>query len=108
MPRTSLSLLRFIATARARTALTLPARALIFARVCSPPTEKEFYNMTTELVAPAWTIPGYLAARGHTLRIDSADALELIKKFGSPLYVFSEPRIRANVARLQRAARIAD
>jgi diaminopimelate decarboxylase len=84
--------------------LTLPARALIFARVCSPPTEKEFYNMTTELVAPAWTIPGYLEARGHTLRIDGADALDLVKEFGSPLYVFSEPRIRANVARLQRAA----
>jgi diaminopimelate decarboxylase len=69
---------------------------------------KEFYNMTTQLVAPAWTIPHYLETRDHTLCIDGAGALELIKKFGSPLYVFSEPRIRSNVARLRRAAEALD
>jgi diaminopimelate decarboxylase len=69
--------------------------------------------MTTELVAhntsaPAWAIPGYLEARDSHLSISGADAIELIKKYGSPLYVFSEPRIRANVARLRRAARALD
>jgi diaminopimelate decarboxylase len=69
---------------------------------------KEFYNMTPPDVAPAWSIEGYLEARGHTLSIDGADALDLVRRFGSPLYVFSEPRIRANVARLQRAAELSD
>jgi diaminopimelate decarboxylase len=56
-------------------------------------------------LAPAWTIPDYLEARrdGH-LHINGADALELVRQYGSPLYVFSEPRIRANIARLKRAA----
>jgi diaminopimelate decarboxylase len=69
--------------------------------------------MTTEPVAheraaPAWAINGYLEARDGHLKINGADALELIKRFDSPLYVFSEPRIRANVARLQRAAATVD
>jgi hypothetical protein len=60
--------------------------------------------MTTELVAhdraaPAWAIPGYLEARDGRLHVSGADAVEMIEKFGSPLYVFSRPRIRANVAR---------
>ncbi|HYO98884.1 MAG TPA: hypothetical protein VER76_01575, partial [Pyrinomonadaceae bacterium] len=55
--------------------------------------------------APAWTIPDYLEARrGGHLHINGADALQLVREYGSPLYVFSEPRIRANVARLKRAA----
>ena len=54
--------------------------------------------------APAWTIPGYLEAREGRLHVDGADAVELVRAYGSPLYVFSEPRIRSNVARLQRAA----
>ncbi|MDT7541519.1 MAG: D-ornithine/D-lysine decarboxylase [Acidobacteriota bacterium] len=64
--------------------------------------------MTPQLVAPAWSIPRYLEARDHTLSIDGADALDLVRRFGSPLYVFSEPRIRANVARLKRAAELSD
>jgi len=58
--------------------------------------------------APAWTIPGYLEARAGRLHIDGADALELVRAHGSPLYVFSEPRIRSNIARLQRAAASVD
>jgi diaminopimelate decarboxylase len=38
------------------------------------------------------------------LHINGVDALELVRAHGSPLYVFSEPRIRANVARLLSAA----
>ena len=65
--------------------------------------------MTTELVAhdraaPAWSIPRYLEAREGRLHVSGADAVELIETFGSPLYVFSEPRIRANVGRLLAAA----
>ena len=53
---------------------------------------------------PAWTIPGFLDVRDGHLNVSGADALTLVREFGSPLFVFSEPRIRANIARLQKAA----
>src|SRR6476620_5504075 len=59
--------------------------------------------------APAWTIPGFLEARENNhLFISGADALALTHKHGTPLFVFSEPRIRANIARLQAAAKQVD
>ncbi|HEX8070020.1 MAG TPA: diaminopimelate decarboxylase [Pyrinomonadaceae bacterium] len=61
--------------------------------------------MTAELVArPAWALQDYLAARAGRLHVSGADATGLVRAHGSPLYVFSAPRIRANVARLLRAA----
>ena len=57
---------------------------------------------------PAWTISDYLEVRDGRLNINGADALELIKKYDSPLFVFSEPRIRSNIERLQSAARSVD
>lgn len=59
-------------------------------------------------VSPAWSIPGYLeVANGH-LSINGADALELIREYESPLFVFSAPRIRSNIQRLQRAAELVE
>jgi hypothetical protein len=58
--------------------------------------------------APAWTIPGFLEVREGRLYISGADAVELAREHGSPLFVFSEPRIRANIARLQTAAKQVD
>jgi len=59
--------------------------------------------------APAWTIPEFLDARENNhLFIGGADATALVYKFGSPLFVFSESRIRANIARLQAAAKEVD
>src|SRR5213596_211732 len=56
--------------------------------------------------APAWTIPGFLEARENNhLFISGADALTLAHKYDTPLFVFSEPRIRANITRLQAAAK---
>lgn len=55
--------------------------------------------------APAWTIPGYLEALEGRLVISGADAHALAAEHGTPLFVFSEPRIRANVERLRSAAR---
>ncbi|MGH9881376.1 MAG: diaminopimelate decarboxylase [Pyrinomonadaceae bacterium] len=61
--------------------------------------------MSTQVVAaPAWTIPGFLEVRNEHLSIDGADALDLISRYDSPLFVFSEPRIRGNIERLKRAA----
>jgi diaminopimelate decarboxylase len=55
--------------------------------------------------APAWTIPGFLEARSGRLHIGGADALALAAAHDTPLFVFSEARIRSNVARLRGAAR---
>src|SRR5207237_5228775 len=56
--------------------------------------------------APAWTIPGFLEARENNhLFISGADATSLTYKYGTPLFVFSEARIRQNIARLQSAAK---
>src|SRR5687767_15658743 len=63
----------------------------------------------TITAAPAWTIPGFLEARENNhLFISGVDATALTHKYGSPLFVFSEPRIRANIARLQAAAKSVD
>ena len=59
-------------------------------------------------LSPAWTIPGFLEVRNQHLTINGVDALELVKQYGSPLFVFSEPRIRHNIARLQKAAAAVD
>jgi diaminopimelate decarboxylase len=53
---------------------------------------------------PAWTIPGFLEAREGRLHVGGVDSRALARQHDTPLFVFSEPRIRANVARLQRAA----
>jgi len=54
--------------------------------------------------APAWSIPGFLEARAGRLAVNGVDALDLTARHDTPLFVFSEPRIRANVARLRAAA----
>src|SRR5467141_4106680 len=64
---------------------------------------------TVMTAAPAWTIPGFLEARSNNhLFISGADATALAYKFGTPLFVFSEARIQANIARLQAAAKQVD
>src|SRR5262249_21384475 len=66
--------------------------------------------MTTQATAscPAWSIPGYLEVKNNHLSVNGANTLALVGEFGSPLFVFSEPRIRHNVERLQAAARDVD
>ncbi len=59
-------------------------------------------------MSPAWTIPGFLEVRNQHLSINGVDAIELVKQYDSPLFVFSEPRIRHNIARLQKAAAAVD
>ena len=57
---------------------------------------------------PAWTIPGYLEVGEGHLRISGADAIDLAREFDSPLFVFSEPRIRWNIDRLKQACAAVD
>lgn len=61
-------------------------------------------SSTVLSAAPAWTIPDYLEVRDGHLAINSADVLDLIREYDSPLFVFSEPRIRSNINRLRAAA----
>jgi diaminopimelate decarboxylase len=56
--------------------------------------------------SPPWTIPGYLEISENHLTVDGVDALPLVSEHGSPLYVFSERRIRSNIERLKRAAEL--
>jgi diaminopimelate decarboxylase len=66
--------------------------------------------MTTGLASlcPAWSIPGYLEVRNDHLTVNGVDTLELVREFNSPLFVFSEGRIRDNIKRLQLAAAAVD
>ena len=63
---------------------------------------------STATSCPAWSIPAYLEVRNGHLNIDGVDALELVAKYNSPLFVFSERRIRHNIERLQHAASVVD
>jgi diaminopimelate decarboxylase len=62
-------------------------------------------STTVTAATPAWSIKDYLEVRGGHLTINGADALELVHKYDSPLFVFSAPRIRSNIERLKAAAR---
>ncbi len=54
---------------------------------------------------PAWTIHDYLETDADgRLTIDGARAESLVRDYGTPLFVFSERRIKSNVSRLQQAA----
>src|SRR4030095_734827 len=66
--------------------------------------------MSSQVLAscPAWTIPGYLEVQNGHLIVNGADAVKLVHEFGSPLFVFSQPRIRANIERLKDAAKKVD
>ena len=62
----------------------------------------------TATSCPAWSIPGYLEVHNGHLTIDGVDALQLVQQHNSPLFVFSESRIRNNIERLQHAASVVD
>lgn len=46
----------------------------------------------------AWEIENFLEAKNDHLHIDGVDAVELAREHGTPLFVFSEARIRHNIA----------
>src|SRR5437764_1674915 len=60
--------------------------------------------MTQATVAPAWALPGSSEARAGRLFIDGVDTDALAREHDTPLFVFSERRLRSNVGRLRRAA----
>jgi diaminopimelate decarboxylase len=56
----------------------------------------------------SWEIEGFLESRNNQLHIEGMNADELAARFGTPLFVFSESRIRHNIARLKKAAEVID
>ena len=56
----------------------------------------------------AWEIENFLEARDGGLYVDGVSAVELAKQYGTPLFVFSESRIRHNIERLQRVKDVID
>ena len=59
--------------------------------------------MTEQELTDSWQVEGYIETRDGRLTVDGADAVEMVEKFGSPLYVFSEKRIAENTRRLRSA-----
>jgi len=50
---------------------------------------------------PAWTIETFLEVKNNLLYINGVSAIDLAGEFDTPLFVFSEARIRRNIERLK-------
>src|SRR5260221_5563861 len=50
-----------------------------------------------------WQIPNYLEDRSGVLHIAGANARELADRYGTPLFVFSEARIKQNIVEIRAA-----
>jgi D-ornithine/D-lysine decarboxylase len=59
-------------------------------------------------MSKAWEIENFLSERDNQLFIDGVSAIELAEEYGTPLFVFSESRIKHNIARLQKAETVID
>jgi diaminopimelate decarboxylase len=55
-----------------------------------------------------WEIDGFLESKGGQLTVDGISAVDLAKEYGTPLFVFSESRIRHNIDRLKKAREAID
>ncbi|MDI1242062.1 MAG: diaminopimelate decarboxylase [bacterium] len=55
-----------------------------------------------------WHIENFLETKNNRLHIDGLDAVELAREHGTPLFIYSENRLRHNVDRLKKAAEVID
>ncbi len=55
-----------------------------------------------------WEIENFLEVRDGRLHIDGVGAVELAREHGTPLFVFSESRIRHNIDRLRKVSDVID
>jgi D-ornithine/D-lysine decarboxylase len=53
-------------------------------------------------MAMTWQIDNFLSVHDNRLHIDGHDAAALAREYGTPLFVYSEPRIRRNIDRLKK------
>jgi diaminopimelate decarboxylase len=51
-----------------------------------------------------WQIENFLETKDNRLHIDGVDAVQLAREHGTPLFIYSEARIRHNLDRLKKAA----
>jgi diaminopimelate decarboxylase len=59
-------------------------------------------------MSKAWEIENFLSEKDNQLFIDGVSAIALAEEYGTPLFVFSESRIKRNIARLQKAESFID
>ena len=59
-------------------------------------------------MAQPWEIKNFLEIKANRLHIDGVDAVELAREHGTPLFIYSERRIRHNIDRLKKAASVID
>jgi diaminopimelate decarboxylase len=57
---------------------------------------------------PGWTIENFLEVKNNQLQIGGVSAVELAAEYGTPLFVFSEARIKHNIERIRRAEKHID
>jgi diaminopimelate decarboxylase len=55
-----------------------------------------------------WQIEDFLEIKNNQLSVDGVPAVDLAKEFGTPLFVFSERRIRHNIDRLKAVQDVID
>jgi diaminopimelate decarboxylase len=51
----------------------------------------------------SWQIENFLEEKDNKLHVDGVSTVDLAEKYGTPLFVFSESRIKQNIASLKRA-----
>ncbi len=54
----------------------------------------------------SWELEGFLEIKNSRLHIDGVDTVELAREYGTPLFVYSESRIRHNIDRIKKAASV--
>ena len=57
---------------------------------------------------PSWTIENFLELENNQLYINGVSAIDLAGEFDTPLFIFSEARIRSNIERIKRAESVID
>ena len=55
------------------------------------------------MMTKPWEIENFLEVRDNQLHIDGVSAVALAQKYGTPLFVVSESRVRHNIARIKKA-----
>lgn len=60
------------------------------------------------LMTQPWEIENFLETRNERLHLNGVDCVDLARKHGTPLFVYSESRIRHNIERLRKSASVID
>src|SRR4030095_9311245 len=56
----------------------------------------------------SWEIKDFLESKQNRLHMEGVDSIELAREHGTPLFVYSENRIRHNIERLRKSASVID